>query len=298
MIAHKLFTSGRMLVIIIIGIIINVQPASAQRKKNKKTETVPAIQNIVLADKALSAYRIVIPSSATVHEEKAAEVLQDYLLQISDAALPIISADKKKSPFEIILGQNERLDELGISVNYNELGKDGFVIRTDSLRLIISGGGGKGTLYGVYTFLEKYLGCRMYSPKVKIIPRLEKIVLGTINDKQIPVIRFRDTHYRVSWDPEYTDWHKLNHDERGNRPAWGMFVHTFNSLVPPEVYFRDHPEYYALRDGKRIPTQLCLSNPDVLKITIQNLRKKIAANPDALYWSVSQNDNRQYCMCE
>ena len=51
-------------------------------------------------------------------------------------------------------------------------------------------------------------------------------------------------------------------------------------------------------DGKRIPTQLCLSNPDVLKIAIQNLRKKMAANPEALYWSVSQNDNRQYCMCE
>jgi hypothetical protein len=287
-----------MLIIIIIGINTTVQPASAQRKKNKNTGPIPVIQNIVLADKGMSAYRIVIPSSPTIHEQKAAEVLQDYLLEISDAALAIVTADKKKSSYEIILGQNERLDELGINVNYNELGKDGFVIRTDSLRLIISGGNGKGTLYGVYTFLEKYLGCRMYSPKVKIIPKQEKIALGKIDDKQIPMIRFRDTHYRVSWDPEYTDWHKLNHDERGNRPAWGMFVHTFNSLVPPEVYFKDHPEYYALRDGKRIPTQLCLTNPDVLKITIQNLRKKIAANPEALYWSVSQNDNRQYCMCE
>lgn len=298
MITNKPGTSFRMLVIIIIGIYTTVQPASGQRKKNIRTQPIPVVQNIVLADKGLTSYRIVIPASATIHEQKAAEVLQDYLLEISDAALAIITADKKKSPYEIILGQNERLDELGISVNYNELGKDGFVIRTDSLRLIISGGSGKGTLYGVYTFLENYLGCRMYSPKVKIVPKLEKIVLGIINDKQIPLIRFRDTHYRVSWDPEYTDWHKLNHDERGNRPAWGMFVHTFNSLLSPEVYFKDHPEYYAFRDGKRIPTQLCLSNPDVLKITIQNLRKKIAANPEALYWSVSQNDNRQYCMCK
>ena len=56
-------------------------------------------------------------------------------------------------------------------------------------------------------------------------------------------------------------------------------------------------EYYALRNGKRIPTQLCLTNPDVLKITIDNLRRKMAANPGAVYWSVSQNDNRQYCTC-
>jgi hypothetical protein len=217
-----------MLIIIIIGINTTVQPASAQRKKNKNTGPIPVIQNIVLADKGMSAYRIVIPSSPTIHEQKAAEVLQDYLLEISDAALAIVTADKKKSSYEIILGQNERLDELGINVNYNELGKDGFVIRTDSLRLIISGGNGKGTLYGVYTFLEKYLGCRMYSPKVKIIPKQEKIALGKIDDKQIPMIRFRDTHYRVSWDPEYTDWHKLNHDERGNRPAWGMFVRSIS----------------------------------------------------------------------
>jgi hypothetical protein len=50
--------------------------------------------------------------------------------------------------------------------------------------------------------------------------------------------------------------------------------------------------------GTRLPTQLCLSNPAVLEITTQNLRKKIAQNPAAKYWSVSQNDNRDYCTCD
>ena len=49
--------------------------------------------------------------------------------------------------------------------------------------------------------------------------------------------------------------------------------------------------------GKRIPTQLCLTNPDVLKIAIRSLRKMVAHNPEAKYWSVSQNDNRDYCTC-
>jgi len=275
-----------------------VQPVSAQKKKNRKAAIIPVQQNIILTEKGMTAYRIVIPSFATSEVQNAASVLQDYVLQISGAALPIISADKTGSSYEIILGQNERLDELGISINFNELEADGFIIKTDSLRLIIAGGNKKGTLYGVYTFLEKYLGCRMYSPKVKIVPKQEKIILGEINVKEIPVIKFRDTHYRVTWDHEYTDWHKLNHDQNGERTAWGSWVHIFNSLVPPEIYFKDHPEYYALRDDKRIPTQLCLTNPDVLKITIQNLRKKIASNPSAYYWSVSQNDNRNYCMCE
>jgi hypothetical protein len=280
------------------GLLIPVSNASAQKKKNKKAASITVQQNIVLAENGMSRYRIVIPSSATMHEQKAAAVLQDYILQVSGTALPIISAGKPGSSYEIILGQNERLDELGIAVNFNALEADGFVIKTDSLRLIIAGGNIKGTLYGVYTFLEKYLGCRMYSPQIKIVPKQEMIILDSINDKEVPVIRFRDTHYRVSWDTEYSDWHKLDHDKNGGRPAWGSWVHTFNSLVPPDIYFKEHPEYYALRDGKRTPTQLCLTNPDVLKITIQNLRKEIAGNPDAKYWSVSQNDNRKYCMCE
>ena len=143
--------------------------------------------------------------------------MQDYLLQISGAAIPIVAADKARSRYEIVLGQNERLDELKIGLNLNTLKEDGFLIKTDSMRLIIAGGNEKGTLYGVYTFLEKYLGCRMYSPKVKVIPKQSRIALGTINDLQVPVITFRDTHYRVTWHGEYTDWHKLDHAENGER---------------------------------------------------------------------------------
>ncbi|MBG0858855.1 MAG: DUF4838 domain-containing protein [Bacteroidales bacterium] len=299
---NKRKLSGSFLVafiIILTGIMLAVEPASAQKRKARNTiPPQPAEQGILLTEKGLSLYRIVIPSSPTPEEREAASVLQYHLLHISNAALPILTADMPGSSFEVVLGQNERLDEAGISINFNELGADGFIIRTDSSRLIIAGGNKKGTLYGVYTFLEKYLGCRMYSPDVKIIPKKDKIILSEINDKQIPVIRFRDTHYRITWDREYSDWHKLSHDERGNRTAWGSWVHTFNSLVPPEIYFKDHPEYYALRNGKRIPTQLCLTNPDVLKVTIQNLRKAMAGKPNAYYWSVSQNDNRNYCLCE
>ncbi|MEQ8530277.1 MAG: DUF4838 domain-containing protein, partial [Imperialibacter sp.] len=200
--------------------------------------------------------------------------------------------------YEIVLGQNERLGELGISVNLNGLGEDGFIIRTDSARLLITGGNEKGTLYGVYTFLENYLGCRMYSPKVKVVPKQATIVLDKIDDEQVPVIGFRDTHYRVTWDAEYIDWHKLDHNAKGGRPDWGMWVHTFNELVPPDVYYDEHPEYFAMVNSKRLPTQLCLTNHDVLDITIQNLRRKIAENPDAKYWSVSQNDNRNFCTCD
>ena len=270
--------------------------ALAQKSKRKKAK--PSDQSIVLTEGGFSRYRIVLPSSPTLHETKASEVLQKYLLEISGAALPIVSTRDVRSRYEIVLGQNERLDELNLNLNLNSLKEDGFIIRTDSARLIIAGGNERGTLYGVYTFLENYLNCRMYTPAVKVIPRKDKIALSNINDTQIPAIGFRDTHYRVTWDEEYINWHKLDHDANGERTDWGMWVHTFNELVPPDVFYAEHPEYFAMVKGKRIPTQLCLTNPDVLNVTVQNLRRKIAQKPTALYWSVSQNDNRDYCTCE
>lgn len=278
--------------------VFNSNPAIAQKKK-KQTDQVTTEKKIILTNQdGTSPYRILLPSTPTDHETKAAAVLQDYLIQISGAVLPIINADKARSSFEIVLGQNDRIDELGLNINYNELHQDGFLITTDSARLIIAGGSGKGTIYGVYTLLEKYLNCRMYTPAVKEIPPQKQIILGKIHDQQVPDIRFRSIHYKSTWDAKYVDWHKLSHDANGERTDWGMWVHTFNTLVPPEVYFDKHPEYFAWVDGKRLPTQLCLTNSDVLKITIQNLRKQIARNPTARYWSVSQNDNQRYCTCD
>jgi hypothetical protein len=279
-------------------VILSVCTAYGQKKSRARNKESTATSQLRLVENGSSRYTIVLPVHPTEWEKKAASVLQDHILQISGAPLPVINANRISSPYEIVLGQNERLDEIENTIDYKALKEDGFAIQTDSLRLIISGGNEKGTLYGVYTFLERHLGCRLYDPKVKIVPRQNNISLPPIKEVQVPAIAFRDTHYRTTWDAGYTEWHKLDHAPDGERTDWGMWVHTFNELVPPQTYYSAHPEYYSMVKGSRIPTQLCLSNPAVLQITIQNLRKKIAQNPSAKYWSVSQNDNKDYCTCD
>ncbi len=55
----------------------------------------------------------------------------------------------------------------------------------------------------------------------------------------------------------------------------GLFVHTFNELVPRDRYGKAHPEYFSLINGTRLPgTQLCLSNREVLAVLIANLKEK------------------------
>jgi hypothetical protein len=141
-------------------------------------------------------------------------------------------------------------------------------------------------LYGVYGLLELW-GFRMYTSASVDAPHTSSISIPGDELVVVPVVQYRTTSYRDTRDPEYTDWHRLS-----SRSDWGLFVHTFNELVPPDQYGKTHPEYYSLIDGTRLPgTQLCLSNPEVLAVLIASLKEKIVAKPNATYWSVSQNEN-------
>ncbi|MBN1560030.1 DUF4838 domain-containing protein, partial [candidate division KSB1 bacterium] len=245
-----------------------------------------------------SNYKIVKPVNATAAEEKAAAELQRYLCNISGVEIPVVTDDAPVNEFEILIGRNAHLQN-GDRVKWDELGADGFVIQTSGATLILAGGAGKGTLYAVYGFLEDYLGCRMYAPDALSLPHNENIIIDKTNDAQVPYFTWRETlHYLPNVSQDYADWHKL-HNREDSRREWGMWVHTFDDLVPAELYYADHPDYFSELNGIRMRDgQLCLSNPDVLQLTIANLKKMMLDKPEATYWSVSQNDNYNYCTCE
>jgi alpha-glucuronidase len=75
------------------------------------------------------------------------------------------------------------------------LDEDGFLIKTAGSKLLIAGGKEKGTLYGVYQLLENYLGCRMYSSKVQLIPENPSIWITGIDDIQEPAFAYRELHF-------------------------------------------------------------------------------------------------------
>jgi hypothetical protein len=259
-------------------------------------------QQLTLVKEGKSSCRIIIPEGANVIEIQAAKVFQDYIQRISGARIPIVSDIMKPGDNEILIGKVNR-DEFK-EVTIEKLAKDGLYIKNTGKKLVIAGGSEKGTLYGVYTFLEKYMGCRKYTSTVTVVPCQKTIILNAINDIQVPSFDYRDNFYPdVINDPEYMAWHKLDNcfgkPDSGNE--WGEFVHTFDGLLSTKEYGESHPEYFSFYDGARhpetLPTQLCLSNPEVLEIVCKNLKAKIEANPEAIYWSVSQNDGLRYCRC-
>jgi len=260
-----------------------------------------ALPGLHLVENSKSRYVIIIPAKATPTEEKAALELQRLLKACSQAYLPILQDDKAPTDFEIIIGPSTHLAQQKIKVDFSALKEDGYAISTNKNIIVIAGGTGKGALYGIYEFLEKYIGFRSYTPDDFFIPQKKNIILPAIkNEIAVPVIDFRTLHYRNDSNNDfYKDWHKLTHHRTtGHLPGWGnLWVHTFTYLLPPAEYYKTHPEYFSLVDDKRVPLQPCLSNPAVLQLVVANLKKQMDMEPDAKYWSVSQNDNTSFCTC-
>ncbi len=153
-----------------------------------------------------------------------------------------------------------------------------------------------GPEYGVYDLLER-IGCRKFSPRDSLLPKLPNLVLPKLEPTlETPAFQYRELHYEPAFDEAWARWHRLK--TRADKTAeWGLFVHTFHLLCPDDKYFAEHPEYFSWNGAQRSRGQLCLSNDTVKQIVIEALREKMREKPEAIYWSVSQNDNYDYCKC-
>jgi hypothetical protein len=260
---------------------------------------------LVLAENGQSAYQIVVADSASPSTKHGAEELQTFLEQISGAKLPIVSDQQPQGPKEIILGDNTHLQKLGVNVDLASLGNEGYVIRTVGDHLVIAGGALRGTMYGVYGLLEDHLGCRWFAPGVSRIPKQTKLVVGSIDERQVPTLEYREPFTFECFDGDWCARNRMNSSAgrldatRGGKMGISSLCHTWMWLMPTDKYFAEHPEYYAMVDGKRLKDnpQLCCTNPDVRRICTEAVLKLMREQPQNTVFSVSQNDWDNHCEC-
>ena len=181
----------------------------------------------------------------------------------------------------------------------------------------------KGSFFAAADFLEKYAGVRFLWPGE----------LGTVADKRQPVTvkngldlyippfdlrltnsfhygsRNRTVNENLNLD-NWLDHHKVGKSVTAHRGSG--FQHAFESLMPREVYGKEHPEYYALVSPEKWigepkpdkptrlsdptmpgPWQLCTSNPDVRRI----IAEKLASTKSEGIQSISPNDGYGFCEC-
>lgn len=255
----------------------------------------------------------------------AAEELSKYITQVFKVSCVRQSVSMDRPEMLVLALAKEKIDTKCVFPANIILGEDGYYLSIQKDVIIIGGQNGRGVLYGVYSFLEKYIGCRWYSSEVSFIPKLNKKQLPFIEESYTPIVKWREVFYYDLCDPDIAARLKLNGNtlrkgltarnrwaiKGGCHAGWGLWCHSLYDVVSPSLY-DTHPEYFSEIEGKRIQpcsegTQLCLTNSDLPHHAINSLSRLIQklqpetpvwADSSANYWSVSQMDGRGNCTCQ
>lgn len=261
------------------------------------------MKELTICGVSIAEFTLVIPTLPQPAEVTAAEFLQRVIAASCGVTLPIIHRDQSTPDHGIFLGTRD---------TDAEIKHDGFRTKAEGGHLYLYGNMPRGTLYAAYDFAEKHLGYRLFSADCEVIPTEgEAEVPCCLNAVDNPVFSSRRTTcWQHAQSAELSAHARLNDCapvgvEYGGLEPTNSDCHSFYALLPASEYFEEHPEYYALHDGVRVPCesgwgpgQLCLTNPDVLRLVTENVLKKLRANPNTKIVEVSQCDNKRYCECE
>ena len=257
-------------------------------------------RDLTLAVDGRSDYAIVLDDGAPNEVKYAARELQRFLREQTGARLPVLHE----------AGRAIRLTATDSGPH------DWFRVRAAGGDLEVTGNA-RGVLYGAYEVLRRFGGCEWFSRRTSVIPKVPRFTVPAATDfTERAAFLLRETSWHdVAMDSafgmrlRFNGPRVLGSDNREFPPVcrvhWPLgMCHTVTRLCPPKLYAKDHPEYYALRDGRRYVSdreqgmQLCLTNPEVLAIVTSNVLAAIRKSPEFDIYGVSQNDNVGYCQCE
>ena len=296
--------------------------------------TSPVLGNeaVQLSLDGMTEHEIVIADNAPVEVQAAAAELGMFLELVCphpgtwfydwvDLNWSSLTRAKKR----ILVGRSKALDELNLAIDWDALGDEGFVIRTAGPHLVIAGGPRRGTINGVYTFLEEIVGIRWFTPSVTHLPHKPNLTIGPLNIQHVPTFAVRSNNSGMVSDVDWAARQRINFIPHevftarrlvdGARIQWGLYSndpkmvgsghyavtgsHTLgHNMLLPVSAFDEHPDYFALVDGNRNPdAQPCLTNPNVVYLVADNAQRWLRTDPTASVISISLGDFAKFCEC-
>lgn len=252
-----------------------------------------AAADLSLKSDGKTSCEIVVQEDAGLVALFAGKEMQKYLSESLGVDIPLtqkVSGGKTA----IILGNSKELRAAGVDVS--KLPRDAFVIKSAGGNILIAGRDDmkinaesasksgaywsnlfeRGTLFGSYEFLERFIGIRFYFPGEigTVVPKLEKLKIPEINITEKPDFEVR----KISWSGTGSgsiDW-VSNEKEEKVLESYRLRLetkyipncHGLARLGYIERFGKTHPEYFALLpDGRRYTEpsmphtgQLCLSS--------------------------------------
>lgn len=246
---------------------------------------------------------IVLPENPHALEREAAEDLRWAVLEATGAEMEILTG--KAAPegrMSIRIGQ--AADAANPSMP-DDLPYDGAVIRADGKAIDILASSPAGTTNGVATVLLEDIGVRTYYPDAlfTFVPEAQRL---SITPRVVrPSFDYRIWSGLVGRDAAAYRRRNRITDHRVPIPKYG-FGHNLANIIPVPKYAKEHPEYFAYRQGGRWITgtnvadssQPCFTHPEVLRLTIEAARTFFDEHPERDTFSLCGNDNHYFCECE
>ena len=283
--------------------------------------SVSTYADVLIAENSQAKMQIVLSDTPTAVEKTSALELKEHLDNICQADFKITSQSKKdSSKRSIFVGDFSTTKEILNCPDFSKLGYDSIKIKTTPQGdIALCGHPKRGTLYAVYTLLEDYIGVRWWSQTERFLPNKPTLRIVEVDNSYTPKLMLREALYRIAFDGIFASKMKqngatltrMNFDrpvipvEYGGCDTLVLFkgrgssFHAHYEIIPPAKYFKDHPEWFSLFNGKRTcdHAQLCLTNEEMTQEYIKNIKQLLRENPKATSIQVSQNDWGKACQC-
>jgi len=269
------------------------------------------IDNFVKDSDRLLETRMAKGNENTVHKNAAAE-LSLFLGKITGAEFPVLDAPSEAKNVKIFLGADHAKKYFAEDIAKLAEGDilDGYAIRVKDGNIYIFGAIPKGTLNGVYAFLETnsdIIFPRWTVPELEAIytvdPNLTIVNADTLDKPQMllrgwlssnqNMVRNKDNFFHQSFDAEA--WGGYN--ERGGH----CFSLSYNSGIPRDKS-EPYKKFYPLIDGKRPEVwseykhQMCINHPELFDVYAKHWKDNLAAkNPTSHSQLIGVDDNWGLC---
>lgn len=283
----------------------------------KETQEAP-VEMKYFIENAATDYDVVVSSRATETELFAAEEFINFTQQVTGVQLEL-KTDNQVSFSEtekvVCIGNTRLLKFTDYEVDKTALNTDGFIIKNFGEMIFICGAVDRGTLYGVYEFLERYLGVKFLTFDTTYVPQKSDVqVEKTLNITEVPDFEIRDYYSQTTKDPLFAARMRMESVVGGAERYGGSFMdlfydwqfHNTISYVKSSPVWQEHDEWFTT-DGKMVCYTNGITDADKLdesveesavKAVIEKLKQNILDSaPSEKYFMIGQEDLVAPCTC-
>ena len=240
------------------------------------------LDSFTIGGVSITEFTLVVQEGGAACVRNSADELVQYLEHATGFCI-----EERASEHEIVIGVTDR-DTAAVTEARQKVELDGYTMLCDGGKLYITGSMDRGTMYGVYDFLEMYVGVRFFAADTTVIINQDAAEIPEGFSKlHNPSFELRDTYwYDMRYKQDFANHSKDNSfydsqtpvaDIGGGVGYAGRFVHTFSLLTGGTTHTGN--------------VQPCLTDEEVYQTVLANVREWLDANPEATIISVSQNDS-------